>query len=41
VKVWDDVDGRLELVEEYSFADIRVNVGLTDEDFSPDNPDYF
>ena len=36
VKVWDDVDGRLELVEEYSFADLRVNVGLTDNDFDPD-----
>lgn len=41
VKVWDDVDGRLTLVEDYSFADIQVNAGLTDEDFSPDNASYF
>ncbi len=41
VKIWDEIDGKLELVEDYSFADIRVNPGLSDDDFSPKNPAYF
>lgn len=28
------------LVEEYTYFDIRVNVGLTDRDFDPQNPEY-
>ncbi len=28
------------LVEEYAFEDLRLNVGLTDADFDPDNPEY-
>jgi hypothetical protein len=28
------------LEEEYTYVDIKVNVGLTDEDFNPDNADY-
>ena len=28
------------LLESYSYHDIEVNVGLTDEDFNPDNPEY-
>ena len=28
------------LLESYAYHDVQVNVGLTDEDFSPDNPEY-
>jgi hypothetical protein len=28
------------LEEEYTYTDIQLNVGLTDDDFSPDNPAY-
>ena len=28
------------LEEEYTYSDVKVNVGLTDLDFDPDNPDY-
>ena len=28
------------LIEEYFYIDIRINPGLADEDFSPENPDY-
>ena len=28
------------LLESYAYHDVVLNVGLTDEDFSPDNPDY-
>jgi len=37
ITVWD-YEGRL--VEDYGFEDLKLNVGLTDKDFSPDNPDY-
>ena len=30
----------LEVIEEYNYLDLRVNVGLTDVDFDPRNPDY-
>jgi outer membrane lipoprotein-sorting protein len=33
-----DWDGRL--VERYGYLDLRLNPGLTDEDFDPKNPDY-
>lgn len=33
-----DADG--ELYERYVYAEVRVNVGLTDADFDPENPDY-
>ena len=32
--------GKPVLEEEYTYSDIKVNVGLTDLDFDPDNPDY-
>jgi hypothetical protein len=32
--------GKPVLEEEYTYADIQVNVGLADLDFNPDNPDY-
>ena len=32
--------GQPVLEEEYTYSDIKVNVGLTDLDFDPNNPDY-
>lgn len=32
--------GQLPLVEEYTYRDVRLNVGLTDADFDPNNPAY-
>jgi outer membrane lipoprotein-sorting protein len=37
VTVWGR-DG--ELLEDYTYAKVKLNVGLTDQDFSPDNPAY-
>jgi hypothetical protein len=28
------------LEEEYTYLDLKLNVGLTDKDFDPENPDY-
>lgn len=28
------------VVEEYTYTELRLNPGLTDQDFDPDNPDY-
>jgi hypothetical protein len=33
-------DGRPVLQEEYTYTKLKVNVGLTDADFDPDNPNY-
>ncbi|MGE0760395.1 MAG: DUF1571 domain-containing protein [Pirellulaceae bacterium] len=33
-------NGEPVLEEEYTYTDVKVNVGLTDEDFSPDNSAY-
>jgi len=35
-KVWDHEDGELRVVEHYRYEDLKVNVGLTDADFSPE-----
>ena len=32
--------GEPPLEEEYTYLDLKLNVGLTDADFDPDNPDY-
>jgi len=32
--------GPAELIEEYTYLDIKVNPGLTDKDFDRNNPDY-
>jgi len=32
--------GKPILVEEYTYLDVKLNVGLTDRDFSPSNPEY-
>jgi outer membrane lipoprotein-sorting protein len=37
VSIWDDEDN---LVEDYAYADVRLNPGLGDADFDPANPDY-
>lgn len=29
-----------QLIEEYTYVQVKLNVGLTDEDFNPDNPAY-
>jgi hypothetical protein len=37
ISIWDSEN---ELIEQYSYADVRLNVGLGDADFDPENPDY-
>jgi hypothetical protein len=38
---WPEADGgEPVLLEEYTYLDVRLNVGLSDADFDPDNPDY-
>lgn len=37
VSIYDESDT---LAEEYVFHQLAINVGLTDQDFDPDNPDY-
>jgi hypothetical protein len=36
----DKADGAPVLVEEYTYCGVRANVGLTDKDFDPKNPQY-
>ncbi len=33
-------DGKPVLIEEYTYIDLKTNVGLTDEDFDRENPNY-
>jgi outer membrane lipoprotein-sorting protein len=33
-------DGERVLVEEYTYSSVQLNVGLTDQDFDPDNSQY-
>ncbi|MFP4175685.1 MAG: DUF1571 domain-containing protein [Candidatus Brocadiia bacterium] len=40
VKIWDREDDQVRLIENYGYEKIKVNVGLTGEDFDPDNPEY-
>lgn len=35
-----DGNGPGELIEEYTYRKLKINVGLTDDDFNPDNPRY-
>jgi hypothetical protein len=37
---WPDGGGKAVLSESYSYYDLKFNVGLTDRDFDPDNPEY-
>ncbi len=40
VQIWDEEDGKVRLVENYGYEEIKTDVGLTDKDFDPDNPEY-
>ncbi len=40
IRSWNIEDGQLRQVEDYGYEDVRVNVGLEDRDFDPDNPVY-
>jgi len=40
VQIWDKEDGKIRLVENYSYKKVKVNVGLSDKDFDPDNEEY-
>jgi hypothetical protein len=33
-------DAKPEIIEQYTYLDVKVNVGLTDMDFDPENPAY-
>ena len=35
-----DPNASLEVLEEYTYLNLKLNVGLTDEDFDPYNEDY-
>jgi len=37
---WEKVGGQLRQIEDYVFAGLAMNPGLTDADFDPDHPDY-
>jgi hypothetical protein len=38
---WPEKEGdEIPLLESYTYHDVEINVGLTDEDFDPDNPKY-
>ena len=36
----DKQDGQSELIEEYTYLNMKINVGLTDSDFDIHNPAY-
>ncbi len=40
VQIWDKEDGKVRLVEDYGYKKIKLNVGLKDTDFDPDNKAY-
>ena len=40
VQIWKNEDGTVRLVEDYGFEACRINPGLTDKDFDPENPEY-
>ncbi len=40
VKAWDTVEGTLQLVEDYVWADLQLAAPLTDADFDPDHDAY-
>lgn len=37
---WGNEDGAFRQVEDYAFTQVKINVGLTEEDFSKDNAAY-
>lgn len=40
VQIWDKEDGKVRLVETYVYEKVKINVGLTDADFDPENKEY-
>lgn len=40
IQIWEKEDGAVRLVENYGYEKIKINAGLSDEDFDPDNPEY-
>jgi outer membrane lipoprotein-sorting protein len=38
--MWPEDGGDPPVEEEYTYLDVKLNVGLTDEDFNPDNKSY-
>ena len=40
LRAWDQSDGELRKVEDYEFRNINLSPGLTDQDFSDENPGY-
>lgn len=40
IRAWDEEDGQRRQVEDYGYEDVRMNRGLEDRDFAPDNPAY-
>ena len=40
IQAWDVEGGMLQLVEDYGYEEMHVNVGLTDADFDPENKAY-
>ncbi|MFW5923882.1 MAG: DUF1571 domain-containing protein [Planctomycetota bacterium] len=40
IQIWDKVDDAIRLVENYGYEKTKINVGLSREDFDPDNPEY-
>lgn len=40
VQIYDYEDGKVRLVENYNYENVKVNVGLTDKDFDADNKEY-
>ena len=37
---WPQAGQAPKLLEEYTYVNVKLNVGLTDKDFNPDNPEY-
>ncbi len=40
IQIWDKEDGKVRLVESYSYENTKLNVPLTDEDFNHKNKNY-
>lgn len=40
LKIWNKEGGKERLIEDYGYENVKVNVGLTDKDFDPENKEY-
>lgn len=40
MRAWEQIDDSSVLVEDYGYEGLRLNIGLTDDDFSAENPGY-